>query len=94
MSGLATPGDHLLQPSFRLLVIFIKVIPRLALPKAVCCTDEQTGPPAFAIPLRTSESWRPSVAGSRACSCQINVRYRKLVPAHTRLSENWPTLKP
>jgi len=26
-------------------------------------TDEQTGGPAFAIPLRTSESWRPSVAG-------------------------------
>ena len=32
MSGLATPGDHLLQPSFRLIVIFIKVIPRRALP--------------------------------------------------------------
>ena len=26
-------------------------------------TDQQTGAPAFAIPLRTSESWRPSVAG-------------------------------
>jgi hypothetical protein len=26
-------------------------------------TEEQTGAPAFAIPLRTSESWRPSVAG-------------------------------
>ena len=26
-------------------------------------TDKQTGAPAFAIPLRTSESWRPSVAG-------------------------------
>jgi hypothetical protein len=25
--------------------------------------DEQTGAPAFAIPLRTSVSWRPSVAG-------------------------------
>jgi hypothetical protein len=36
MSGLATPGDHLLQPSFRLIVIFIKVIPCPALPKAVC----------------------------------------------------------
>src|SRR5262249_59362131 len=29
-------------------------------------TDEQTGAPAFAIPLRTSESWRPSVAGSKS----------------------------
>jgi len=26
-------------------------------------TDGHTGAPAFAIPLRTSESWRPSVAG-------------------------------
>src|SRR5262249_19887924 len=32
--------------------------------KAVCSTDEQTDAPAFAIPLRTSKSWRPSVAGS------------------------------
>jgi hypothetical protein len=66
MSGLATPGDHLLQPSFRLIVIFIMVIPRRALPIVVCSTDEQTSAPAFAIPLRTSKSWRPSVAGLKS----------------------------
>ncbi len=26
-------------------------------------TPNKPAPPAFAIPLRTSESWRPSVAG-------------------------------
>ncbi len=39
-------------------------------------------PRPLAIPLRTSENWRPSAPVKRACSCQINARYRKLVPAH------------
>src|SRR5262249_35060647 len=55
-------------------------------------TDEQIGAPAFAIPLRTSESGRRGAAGKRACSCKINFRYRKLVPAPTQLGKNWPTL--
>src|SRR5262245_5674916 len=39
-------------------------------------------PGPLAIPLRTSENWRPSVAGlQRACSWQTNVRHRTLVPS-------------
>ena len=45
------------------------------------------------VPQIESYQYRNDAA-RQACPCQMNVRYRKLVPSHMWLREGCPTLKP
>jgi hypothetical protein len=83
MSGLATPGDHLLQPSFRLIVILIKVIPRRALPtvESRLLYRRTNRRPGLCYPAKDQQELAAECRRLKSMLVQLNVRHWKLVPA-------------